>query len=125
MSNVKKDLLAEIDRKVIKHREAKERAITRNTIDAFVLSFIKNVEELNYMPKDDRDWGVMVHFAQDALTDQIRSFDSHATCTISWVDQDEHLPIVNGVLISWSPAYQKAMNCDPELFVDVTSLLFS
>ena len=125
MSNVKKDLLAEIDRKVIKHREARERAITRNTIDAFVLAFIKNAEEINTMVGSDGEWTANIRRAEDTLLEQIRSFDSYATCTTSWVRSTEHLPAVNGVLIKWSPTYQKTMNCDPELFVDVTSLLFS
>lgn len=125
MSEVKKKLLEEIDQRIAKRKEAKARAITRNTIDAFVLTFIKNIEDLNTVAASQRDWEFNANLALNNLMMQMQSYDRGVKLDVSWYTQEEsRLPEVNGVLIKWSPAYQKENNCEPELFVDVTTLLF-
>lgn len=123
MSDAKKKMMEEIDRRVARKKELQADIINRNIIEGFVLAFISNVDELQLMCNDAFDFQRMAYPAQATLLEQLRSYDHNCEIEISWHEAEGEHPQVNGVLIKWSPKYQKAMNCEPELFVDVTSLL--
>lgn len=126
MNSIKKDLLAEIDRKIQRKKDAAARAIERNTINAFVQVYMDNVEEIRGMSFDDMSaWWTLEWAASDALLGQIQSFDNNASVQIIWQDKETPNPKVNGVLIKWSQEHQKKWGVEPELFVDILSMLFS
>jgi len=125
MSEVKRQLLKEIEDRIAKRKEAKARAINRNTVEAFVLAFISNVEEINTMVSSPEEWEINVENAMNNLQSQVMSFDNDVRVYVSWHQENDSLPVVNGVTIKWSKAYQAKENCDPELFLDVTELLFN
>lgn len=124
MNDIKKKLLEEIDRKVARRKAAKERALYNNTINAFVQSFMNNIDDINTVASNEVEWQFAAETALNSLTQQIRSYDSRARVDVSWFGQEGEKPRVNGVTIKWSPEYQRIQSCDPELFIDVTTLMF-
>jgi len=124
MSDVKKKLNEEIDKKIKRKRELRAQNVNKSIIDAFVLAFIANVEDVNTMVSDERSWLSLTSKAIEALEGQIRSFDWNMRLQVNWLQQEDKLPLVNGVTITWSKEYQAKNNCDEQLFVDATSLLF-
>lgn len=125
MNEIKKKLIEEIDRRIQKKKEARERALEKSTLEAFVLAFIKNVEEINTIATNEVEWQMHVDNAVQSLKGQICSFDNSAKLEVSWFEEEGKPPVVDGVTIKWSRFYQKLNNCDPELFLDVTELLFN
>jgi hypothetical protein len=123
MGNVKKDLLAEIDRKVKKKQESKDLAAQRSTVESFVLQFIDNVEESNRV-EDEVDATMLAQFALENLRSQIKSLDPKGECEVSWHREDGQKSVVNGVTIKWSGHYQVTHQCEPHLFIDATEVLF-
>lgn len=124
MSDVKKDLLNEIADKIKRKMELRAKIAQRNLLDSFVLSFIENVEEISESINDRDAWMDMVELAMQALDSSIKSLDSKSTMTVSWQQIENMHPQVNGVLVRWSSRHQAKHGCEPELFVDMTSLLF-
>lgn len=122
MSDVKKNLLKEIEDKIKRKMELREQIAKRNQLDTFVLNFISNVEEISESINDQDMWMDMVELAIKSLDESIKSLDARSTTAISWAEGNR--PQVNGVLVRWSAQYQEKNNCEPELFVDMTSLLF-
>ena len=125
MSDIKKKLLEEIDQRVARKQEMKDRALERNTIDSWVIQFIKNVEDMNAVSADPSEVFPFYISAFATLLMQLRTIDNKCEANILWMDSSSHtMSEVNGVLIKWSKAYQEKTGIEPELFVDITSLLF-
>ena|ERR1035437_55491 len=124
MSDVKKSLLQEIETNIKRKMELREKIAQRNQLDTFVLSFISNVEEISESIHDRDAWNDMVTLALSSLDTSIKSIDNHANISISWQEVESMHPQVNGVLVKWSQRHQIKNSCEPELFVDITSLLF-
>jgi hypothetical protein len=122
-SDTKKKLLQEIDEKVKRRKELRAQIVNKNILDAFVLNFIENVEDANIIAADEFEWKYLANAAREALEQRIKSWDAYSTIEISWYETDEKRPQVNGVLIKWSAAYCQQQACEPELFIDATSLL--
>lgn len=125
MKNIKDELFKEIEERIKKKNEARERALNKSTLEAFVLAFIKNIEEISMMTTNKIEWQMHAENAIHSLRGQIHSFDNYAKLEVSWLEEEDRPPTVNGVTIKWSRQYQKLHNCDSELFLDVTELLFS
>ena len=124
MNNVKRSLLQEIEEKIKRKMELREKIAQRNQLDTFVLSFISNVEEISESIHDRDAWNDMVDLALSSLDTSVKSIDNHANISISWQEVESMHPQVNGVLVKWSKSHQTKNSCEPELFVDITSLLF-
>lgn len=116
--------MEEIDRKIARKKEMAARAIERNTIDAFVLAFIENVEEINRLSTNVTVWGALYPSAENSLWGQLQSIDSDCKIEVSWRDRESEAPQVNGVLIKWSWDHQQKSGVEPELFVDIMTLIF-
>jgi hypothetical protein len=59
----------------------------------------------------------------DAIKGRLRMLDNGAVAEMQW-GPDKNNPHVSGLLIKWSKQYQTENNCEPELFVDISALLF-
>lgn len=125
MSDIKDKIWQEINDRIAKRKEARARAINNNTIEAFVLGFIKNIEDINTYTTNEVEWQVGAMNALNNLKAQMMSFDKRVNIEISWYTEEGKPPVVNGVIIKWSRPYQIENNCDPELFLDVTMLLLN
>ena len=124
MNDTKKKLLEEIDRKIKRKKKMASRAIERNTIEAFVIAFMEEVTDINNISTTTETWAVLYPAAQKSLVSKLQTFDPKCSIEISWNRENEKALQVNGVLVRWSPQYQLKNNCEPELFIDIISLLF-
>lgn len=126
MNDTRKKLWQEINDRMAKHKKAKARALHNRTIESFVLAFIKNIEDINTFAPSGIEWSINAQHALHSLEMHILVFDKGVRISPSWYFEEEgKAPLVNGVTIKWSEAYQKENNCDPELFLDATELLFN
>lgn len=119
----KKDLLKEIDEKIKRKQELREQVADKSTIEGFVMEFMHDIEELpQYGPGP---FHTLAALSKISLTDKLKRFDRGVEIDVSWHAEEGLAPQVNGVLIKWSRDYQQLHDIDPELFVDVTQLLFN
>jgi hypothetical protein len=123
MSDVKKKLLEEIDRKIAKKKAIRAQSQEKNTYEAYILEFIKDMEDLSLGKIEGDTWLVMMQISLARLEEQMKKVDWGCKIEISWHTIEGKDPQVNGVLIKWSPYYQMKNSVYPELFVDVASLL--
>lgn len=124
MGDVRKKLLEEIDRKIARKKEIRAKAIQNGTYESFIMDFIKDMEDLSVGKVTGDTWLVMMQISLNKLEDQMQKIDFACKIEVSWNTIEGQDPQVNGVLIKWSQHYQDKNNVDPELFVDVPSLLF-
>lgn len=124
MSDIKKKLLQEIDSKIKRNKEIRERKASGTVIDDYVVDFIKQIEDLNTMPFGQDAWQTMATLAVNSLENQVKRIDPYSHLEVMWHTPEDEMPQVNGVLVKWSTHHQTLNKCEPELFVDVTSLLF-
>jgi hypothetical protein len=124
MSDIKKKLLEEIDNKAKMRKALKERIANNNPIETFVQEFVRDLEDVNRMTANKREWNNLVKKALSSLVTKVKTIDPKFGCDVKWRNEEDQLPQVEGVLIKWSRDYQIKTGCDPELYVDVASLLF-
>lgn len=123
MSDVKKKLLEEIESKIRKSRELKARKASSSIVDDYVLEFIKQVESYAALALNQTSWQTMVALSISGLESQVRQVDPSAKIEVRWHTPESEPPQVNAVIIRWSKTYQDANKCEPELFVDLVSLM--
>lgn len=131
MSNHKKDILSQIDKKAKKIRDKRVDASNNKTLEAAIFDFFKNIEQSKQIGggiKYDRD---MFLAARKSMVDRIKVFDKQVKVsiefnvtaekgeTLNWQEQD-----VRGVTIWWSDKYIVKNNVDPSLYIDVSNMLF-
>jgi hypothetical protein len=122
VNKIKDQLFDEINRRILRKKEMALRAIERNKIESFVLEYINNIEDIKQKPLGSDHVWLFCQEAEVALRRQVQSFDHGANVEVSWTQEEN--PQVNGVLIKWSNTYQQKHCIEPELFIDITSLLF-
>jgi hypothetical protein len=61
-----------------------------------------------------------------SVHERVRLLDPGAQVQVIWSSKvaATDIPRVDGVLVRWSEEYQAEMGCEPELFVDMSALLF-
>jgi hypothetical protein len=128
MKSVKKDLLAEIEKKAQKIRDKRIEAASNKTLEAAVFAFFKNIEDSRNLHGGQRYDHVLFTEARRSLQERIQSFDRKAKISIEFhKNEDERSweeTQVRGVTIWWGDAYKVKNNCDPLLYIDVTQMLF-
>lgn len=126
--SVKKDLLAEIDKRVKKRQDKKVEAANNKSLETAVFEFFRNIEESRQIHNGNKYDAVLFSQAQAALQERVRGFDRGTKVSIefnvnpdpqSWTEET-----VRGVTIWWSRAYIAKHNVDPTLYIDVSSMLF-
>lgn len=126
--SIKKQLLAEINKKANKIREKRVEAASNKTIEAAAFEFFKNIEESRLLHKGAKYDDTLFHNARKALELRIRGIDNQAKVSVefnvaddltSWEEQ-----LVRGVTIWWGQAHITKNNVDPSLYIDVSQALF-
>jgi hypothetical protein len=128
MSDVKKKLLEEINKKADRMKARKQEIANRNNnVEEFVLKMMKEIDEGASVFMNSDLGPTLIAFYVSSLQERMKTLDSNCKTEISWApkNEDENLPRINGVLIKWSKEYQTVNDCDPELFVDIANLLFT
>jgi hypothetical protein len=125
MSNTKGGLLAQIAAKVKRKKELREEIASRkDNIEAFALKMINDIEEMIATTANTSLLASLAPLYGKSFEQQVKVIDPGSSVDIQWLDSGNGIPRVNGILIKWSKEYQDKNNCDEQLFVDVTSLLF-
>jgi hypothetical protein len=120
----KRDVLQEIEKRILRKEEAKKRVAENSTVEGFVLQFIKNIEDNNDFGGDHYDWDLLFRHAKNVLASQLDTIDPTCAFNVSLYAPEGQKPVVNGVTVKWSQGYQARHACDAELFIDATLLLF-
>lgn len=128
MSNIKKDLLKEIEKKAQKIRDTRIVAANNKTLEAAVFDFFRNAEDSRKLHNGERYDHTLMIQARRSLQERINGFDKGSKISIefnvsddltSWQEQQ-----IRGVTIWWSKAYIKKNNVDPSYFIDISQMLF-
>jgi hypothetical protein len=125
MGKIKDGLLAQIAAKVKRKEELREEIASRGkNIEEFVLKMINDMEDMMSTTVNTSLLAALAPLYAKSFEGQIKAIDSGSTVDIQLIDGADGIPRVNGILIKWSKEYQSTNNCEEQLFVDVTSLLF-
>ena len=122
MSNIKNKILKEIEQKIAKRKEARNRTLNK-TVESYVLSFIKNVEDINKITGSYHEWSYCVDQALFSLKTQIHVIDQGATVSVSFIKDEQQRQIVDKVKILWSKEYQEKEKCESELVLDIIDIM--
>lgn len=124
----KKSLMDEITRRANKKKALTEEIAGRDkNIEEFVLKLLNEIDASLSGAVNPSLVGQLAPFYASTLQQRIRIrvLDNSATVVLSWQEasDEESVPRVSGVLITWSKEYQTKNSCEEQLFVDVMSLL--
>lgn len=129
--SVKKDLLAQINKKAQKIREKRIDAANNKTLESAVFDFFRNVESARKMHDDKFYDKFLFEQAQRSLSTRIQGFDRRAKIAIEFNKSENPLDdrswnehVIRGVTIWWSSAYIVKNNVDPSIYIDVSQMLF-
>ena len=126
MNDVKKKLLQEIDDKIARKKALrKEVAERKDDVEVYILKLMEAIDESMSKTVNTSLNQVIVPWHVKSLENDIKSIDPGAKVEVSWYESADPLDQkhINGVLIKWSLGYQAANGCEPERYVDITSLL--
>lgn len=130
MNNVKKDLLREIDERIARKKALQlEMASRKDDVAKFALELLDEMETM--IASTTVNPSLIAELAPlhvMSFQERLRVLDSGVKVHMTWMTPEDaespSLQRISGILIKWSPAYQAANKCDPELYVDIAELLF-
>lgn len=127
--SIKKSLLDHIN-KIAKRREQLSEEISKRSdnVEEFVVKILDELDGdlVSMVSTDILNDPVLREYYFGGMREQIKTLDNGAVVTIIWAAETSKndVPRISGILIKWSEQYKVAHNCEPELFVDMTTLLF-
>ena len=120
MNEVKKGLLQKIADKVARKKALQKEMASRKTdVAKFAMTLLREMEDMLATSANASLIEDLAPLYAKSLQERLRVLDNDVSATLSWENNQ-----VSGILIKWSPDYQAANNCDPELYVDIAELLF-
>lgn len=119
---MKRTALEEIEKRIAKKKELKNKILEKKTAKGYVLQFIKNIEELNDLKfNDSSSLMSAVKRAKNLLQEQISTIDPLASIDIDWINDDYNdnafMLCVNHVTITWSKKYQELNKCEEKSII--------
>ena len=126
MGDIKKKLLQEIDARIARKKALREEVASRkDDVEVYILKLMEAIDESMSKTVNTSLNQVIVPWHVKSLENDIKSLDPGAKVEVTWYESLDPLDRkhINGVLIKWSLDYQKVHNCDPERYIDITSLL--
>jgi len=128
MSDIRKKLMEEIEKKTKRHKEARSHADVNKTVEGVVFDFFRNIEQARQVHNNEFYDKVIFKEAWRSMKDRLKSIDHNVKHKMKWnIDQDDiDWPhnIVQGITITWSVEYLKDKNIYPTLYIDVGQMLF-
>jgi hypothetical protein len=125
---MKRTALEEIELRIAKKKELKNKLLEKKTPKGYVLQFIKNIEELNELKFKDHSMIEAVRRAKNLLQDQISSIDPLASVAIDWTNEDSedaYMLCVDQVTITWSKKYQELNKCEEKSIISaIDAIIF-
>jgi hypothetical protein len=120
--SIKQKMMNEVNKKAQKIKDDRLAASLNKNIETYALDFIKETEHLATIP-DERLRQHMSEIARSTLKAKIRTVDQGRNLRVEVVYQ-QGTESVQGILIQWSDSYIAANKSSPELYIDVSQLLF-
>ena len=141
MSDVRKKLLAEIDKKTKRRQEARLEAAASKTLEGIVFDFFKRYDELCAMDATELktkesegflgpDFEYMYRQSVLEMIERIKCIDIAAKVTVFIPDFDSSEEFLTpakkpqSVTINWSVPYQKRYESPASTSIDVSQMLF-
>lgn len=125
---IKKDLLAEINKKANKIKEKRADAANNKTIEAAVFDFFKNIEDSKSISQNGYD-EFLFSSARESLIYRLKNFDRDIKISVEFnkTSAEEQFDLkkaqVRGVTLWWSQHYIATHNVDPSLYIDIGQML--
>lgn len=115
----------------ITRRANKKKALTQEiagrdkNVEEFVLKLLNEIDANLSGAVNSSLVTSLAPFYESAVEQRIKVLDVGAKVSLSWQEacDEESVPRVSGVLITWSKEYQTKNSCEEQLFVDVLSML--
>lgn len=127
--SVKKDLLKEIEKKASRIREKRTAAASVKTIERYIADFFKDIEDARSLNNNEYYDYNLVSNAHHSLESKLKNFDKGVKTSLNWSYTEENESALSGYIVGvtiwWSSSYINKNNCDPSLYLDAGSLLFS
>lgn len=120
--SVKKKLMEEINKKAQKTKELRATYADRNNVEAYVYEFFRQVDRGRNL---ETNYHSQLALAESVLRNKMKTIDGFCRVEPHWVSADDGFPGIKGVTITWSAAYVTANGVEPNLYIDVTDMLFS
>jgi hypothetical protein len=121
MSNVKRDLMKEIEAKVARKKMLSKQVSRQKTVANWVAEFFTEYEKIKKMDENSAPYSIsFTHLAVNKLELQLRSLDRK--CYVSFRKPDDGSnPVVE---IKWSQLFIQTNNCEETLVLDASSAFF-
>ena len=128
MSDIRKKLMEQIEKKTKRHKEARSHADINKTVEGVIFDFFRNIEQARQIHNNEFYDKVVFREAWRSMKDRLKSIDHKVKHKMEWnIDKDDiDWPhnTVRGVTIIWSADYLKDKNIYPTLYIDVGQMLF-
>lgn len=125
MASSKKDLLKEIDERIKRKKALQKEVASRKTdVEGFVLKMMGEVDELMLAAGNSNLSPTLTEYGLNTIHQRMRLIDKDIQIEPQWHISSTDTTKLSGILIKWSPDYQTKNKCEPELFIDIVSLLF-
>lgn len=129
--SVKKDLLAEIEKKAQKIRDKRIIAANNKTLEDAVFDFFRNIESARGLNGVGYNL-ILFNIASGSLLERVRIYDYKAKISVEFnsdkteeeFDSMYDNENVRGVTIWWSKDYILKNKVDPSYYIDVSQMLF-
>lgn len=117
MSNIKRDLMKEIEAKVARKKQLAQQLSRQKTVANWVAEFFTEYENTRKVEKPT-EYQFLAYMAINRLAIQLRAIDRK--CVVDLRDSDG-VPVVE---IRWSAPFILANNCEEVLVLDASSAFF-
>ena len=118
------EVLKKIKEAADRRKEMRTESKVDKTVETFVFSFFKEAESILSINVSSSNKASMMILALQVLINKIKTIDSGCNnVNIVW-HNDEAITTIQGIKIVWSKSYQDIHQVDPELYVDVSEMLF-
>lgn len=118
MSDIKKDLMKEIEAKVARKKQLAQQVSRQKTVANWVAEFFSEYEKTKKLDEGSL-YQSFAALALNRLSIQLRSLDRK--CTVDFKQEDINNPTVE---INWSQRFIQANNCEAVLVLDASSAFF-
>ena len=119
MSNVKRDLMKEIEAKVARKKQLSKQASRQKTVANWVAEFFTEYDKTRKLDGDN-SYQHFTSLTLNRLAIQLRALDRK--CTVDFREpEDGSNPVVE---IRWSTRFIQANNCEEVLALDASSAYF-
>lgn len=121
MSDIKKQLEADIEKRVKKILDSRKAASKIKSVEGYVLEFLQQMQDYNSTPVETYQHALIL--AKDLLNTRLQTWDRGVGFQFKFRVENGRSTIV-GVTIHWSQHYQSKEGTAPSLYVGIEDLLF-